>query len=108
VVLANKAHARATRHYGRMRIHARNAGAYARVRLLARATRNYIDIIGGFFGQLGWFCADCQWYALRTYLHFPLKPLTALQTPTSPITTVKTRCALYPLWLSVSKNRTVH
>jgi hypothetical protein len=40
---------------------------------LARATRDYIDIISGFVGHLVWFCADQQWYALRMYLHFPLE-----------------------------------
>jgi hypothetical protein len=41
---------------------------------LARATRDYTNIIGGFVGHLLWFGADRWWYALRTYLHFPLKP----------------------------------
>jgi hypothetical protein len=40
---------------------------------LARATRNYIDIIGGFVGHLLWCCVDRQWCALRTHLHFSLK-----------------------------------
>jgi hypothetical protein len=41
---------------------------------LARATRDYTNIIGGFVWHLLWFGADRWWYALRRYLHFPLKP----------------------------------
>jgi hypothetical protein len=50
-----------------------NARVYAcaYTRPLARAARDYIDIIDGFVCHLVCFCAAKQWYALRTYLHFP-------------------------------------
>jgi hypothetical protein len=39
---------------------------------LARAARDYINIIGGFIGQEMRFCAALQWCALRTHLHLLL------------------------------------
>jgi hypothetical protein len=35
---------------------------------LARAARDYINIIGGFVGQGMLFCAALQWCVLRTHL----------------------------------------
>jgi hypothetical protein len=34
---------------------------------LARATRNYIDIIDGFVGHLTWFCAAMRPYRATTF-----------------------------------------
>jgi hypothetical protein len=39
---------------------------------LARAARDYMNIIGGFVGQGMLFCAALQWCALRTHPHFLL------------------------------------
>jgi hypothetical protein len=50
-----------------MQSHFRNASSNNK--LAARATRNYIDIIGGFVGQIRIFCAAMQRArSARTYM----------------------------------------